>query len=292
MFRRVIPAIIFALGLTLLPACSLAATAVDQGASAAGLGPATNSGTSTGSSSADSSTLQPAGTSPLQSTTGASSGLTAPDSNVLQAPASDSDTLQVIEGQADGGVHQLSGGNSWTWLWWLIAALIVAGGVVFWRLRRRPAAKPEASAEPEEQPTPSEPIRSQTLTITIARPAAAIFEFALDPANTPKWIDSIIAEEASDQPPKLGTMYKNQNQDGEWTEYEIVGFEPSEHFTMAMSGSPYRVRYTFKPVAEDNKDTTGTDTTELEYREWVEDGELGSLFPAEALQKLKSLLES
>ncbi len=300
MLRRTLIAISFASIVALIPAAGLADVAVDQGASAAGLGPAASSGTSTGGSSADSATLQPAGNNPLQSATGASNGLTAPNSNALQAPASDQGTLQVIQGEADGSPYQLTGDSSWAWLWWFgVIVVILVGGFFAWRWLRHP--RRTIPPTPADEPEP-EPIHSHTLTITIDRPAATVFDYTLDPSNTAKWIDAIADEEANERPPKLGTIYKNQNQDGEWTEYEIVGFEPAEHFTLARSGSSYRVRYSFKPVeaakaeseAPEDKpsDKESKVNTELEYHEWVEDGELTDLFSPEALQKLKSLLES
>jgi hypothetical protein len=90
----------------------------DSSASA-GLGP--QSSNSVGSSSADSGTLQPAGTSPLQSTTSDSTGLTAP-SNALQAPASSDQTLRVIMGDSDGSPHNLAESSSggWAWLAWTV----------------------------------------------------------------------------------------------------------------------------------------------------------------------------
>jgi polyketide cyclase/dehydrase/lipid transport protein len=293
MFSRVVIMLTFAATVVLAPTIAIADTSANPGASAAGLGPASNSGVDTGGSSADSSTLQPAGTSPLQSSTNASTGLTAPTSNALQAPASDSGTLQVIEGQADGDTHQLGGGSTstWTWLWWLIGIIVViAIGAVIWRRR---ASAPSGTVAPEPA---AEPTRSQTLTITINRPASDIFHYTLDPANTPKWIDFIVAEEANEEPPKLGTQYKNQNASGEWTEYELIGFEPPEHFTLARIGGSYRVKYTFTPVATPENDPSDSgqdnqDATKVEYHEWVEEGELTHPFPPEALQKLKSVLE-
>ena len=83
------------------------------GPSSAGSAP--NSGGSTG----DSVSLQPAGQSPLQSTTSDSTGLTAPTSSVLQAPASSDQALRVLAGEADGTPVQVAanGGPSLgTWL--------------------------------------------------------------------------------------------------------------------------------------------------------------------------------
>jgi len=48
------------------------------------------------------------------------------------------------------------------------------------------------------------------LTIQIDKPAKDIFEFILNPQNTPKWIDFITVDETSEWPPKLGTPYRNR----------------------------------------------------------------------------------
>jgi|GEM_PF-5165573 len=279
MLRRILT-VIGLLIITSAPAAVLADTSVQHGASATELGPSTTGAVGTGGSSADSGTLQPAGSNPLQSSTNAATGLTAPDSSVLQAPASDSGTLQVIEDQADGSPHQL-GESSRGWLWWLTGLLAVVIIVVLLAaLHRRRRPQPAPADIPA-----AEPIRDLKLTVTIHRPAADIFDYLLDPANTPKWISDVASQEADELPPKLGTQYKNQDPDGVWTEYEIIGLEPPHHFTCAEVGGPRRVKYTFTPAETDT-------ATELEYHEWVENGELQHPFPPEALQKLKELLEA
>ena len=52
------------------------------------------------------------------------------------------------------------------------------------------------------------------LTIRINTTPAELFQFALDPNNTPLWVASIIKEERNESPTKLGTIYKNVNKDG------------------------------------------------------------------------------
>jgi hypothetical protein len=105
---------------------------------ASSLGPQSVGG-SAGGSNADSSALQPAGQSPLQSTTADSAGLGAP-SSALQAPASSSDSLRVLSGEADGTPHQTDAPTATPWVWLAVTfvlALIVAGIVLIIRDRRR-----------------------------------------------------------------------------------------------------------------------------------------------------------
>jgi hypothetical protein len=125
---------------------------VSADASSNGLGPApaSNSGTS---SSADTSALQPAGTSTLQSnngdTTGLSSGPT--DGNTLQQPASaTTGSLQVLlNGEADGASHSNDTSRSIWWyiLWIIIALIIIAGGLVY--IRRKMKIRLDSSQDVE-----------------------------------------------------------------------------------------------------------------------------------------------
>ena len=53
---------------------------------------------------------------------------------------------------------------------------------------------------------------------------------------------------------------------------------------MASKSTPLHVTYTFKPI--------GDNITELEFHEWVDDGELGDQFNQNTLEKLKAVMES
>lgn len=126
-------------------------------------------------------------------------------------------------------------------------------------------------------------MKENRIAVRIRCPVSKVFDFAVNPANTPKWIAGIVEEKTNEFPPRVGTVYRNKNKDGEWTEYEVVEFAKDREFVLRQKGADYRVRYSFKQL--------GGGFTELTYFEWVEHGELKDPFTNATLEKLKSLLE-
>ncbi|HVZ66943.1 MAG TPA: SRPBCC family protein [Patescibacteria group bacterium] len=123
-----------------------------------------------------------------------------------------------------------------------------------------------------------------TLKVIVNKPAAVVFEFCLNPDNTPKWIDTIEKEETNEKPSKLGTIYKNKRyNDPTWTEYKITEFEDGKSFTMSETKGNYRVKYVVTPI--------NNESSELEYSEWVDNGEPENPFTQEVLDKLKDVIE-
>ncbi|HUC89888.1 MAG TPA: NUDIX domain-containing protein [Patescibacteria group bacterium] len=126
------------------------------------------------------------------------------------------------------------------------------------------------------------------LTVTINRPVRQVFDFTINPENTPKWIDGVVKEQASETPAKLGTVYKSQGRDGSWRELKISGFEPGTVFTMDEKDSGIHVKYTFKPL--------GDNQCGLEYCVWADNGDICEPFTQDnlqgILQKLKNVIEA
>ena len=126
-------------------------------------------------------------------------------------------------------------------------------------------------------------MKEQKLVIQIHRTPKDIIDFCLNPKNTPTWVSSFVEEQTNEWPPRVGTIYRSQTKDGVWSEYKLAALQ-DDMFELKWMTSPYHVRYTLRPLAPN--------TTELEYVEWMEEGELPNPFALEVLQKLKKVLEN
>jgi uncharacterized protein YndB with AHSA1/START domain len=126
-------------------------------------------------------------------------------------------------------------------------------------------------------------MKENKITIIINRPIEEVFEFTTNPKNTPLWIPSIEEEIAEEYPPKINTQYKNRGKDSDWDFYKVSEFEEGKTFTLTDLDENYTVRYSYKKI-NDNQ-------TEMEYFEWMREGELSEPFTKDILLKLKSVME-
>ena len=89
--------------------------------------------------------------------------------------------------------------------------------------------------------------------------------------------------QANEFPIKIGTIYKNLNNEGIWTEYEVVSLEENKLFQLKQRNSSYCVRYDYQSIS--------ADITKLIYTEWVEEGNIKNPFKQEVLEELKKIIE-
>lgn len=126
-------------------------------------------------------------------------------------------------------------------------------------------------------------MRENKITVIIDRPIKIVFDFTTNPKNTHLWISSIEEEVAEKYPPEVGTEYKNRGKDSKWNFYKVVEFRKNKIFVLSDINGNYFVKYTYRKL-DNNK-------TEMEYFEWVKNGELENPFTKDILQKLKTVLE-
>lgn len=127
-------------------------------------------------------------------------------------------------------------------------------------------------------------MRDNKLTIQINKPIAEVFAFTLDPKNTPRWIDDSSREETNEWPPKPGTIYKNTGKNGVVLTFIMTEIVPNDHFSMKDEDNNYHCIFSFRNL--------GNNSSEFEWHEWMETGELELPMTQDVLEKLKSVLEN
>jgi len=126
-------------------------------------------------------------------------------------------------------------------------------------------------------------MKENRITIIVNRPVNEVFEFSTNPKNTHLWSASIKEEITDEYPPKIGTMYKNRWDAPIRDTYKVSEFEQDKLFTLSDLDENYHVRYTYRAL-DDNK-------TEMEYFEWMANGDLSNPYTKDVLEKLKSIIE-
>lgn len=126
-------------------------------------------------------------------------------------------------------------------------------------------------------------MKENKIVIKIKKEVSAVFEYSINPANSPLWVGGIEKEETNECPPKKGTVYRNIDADGRWSEYRVSDFKKDRVFELTSKDGNYHARYTYKAES---------DGTVLEYFERVDKGELDKPFDKEHLEKLRNLIEA
>lgn len=125
-------------------------------------------------------------------------------------------------------------------------------------------------------------MRENKITVVIDKPIDKVFEFTTNPQNTHLWIPSISEEVADEYPPKINTKYKNRGKSDNWDEYKVVDIKKNEVFILSDLEENYFVKYTYRKL-DNNK-------TEMEYFEWMTNGELSKPFTESILGNLKKII--
>ena len=129
-------------------------------------------------------------------------------------------------------------------------------------------------------------MKKNVLAIEICRPVGVVFEYTKNPANTLKWIPSIIEEKTSEKPVGIGTIYRQKVKAGSKTKKSalvITGFIKNKRLDFHEVNGNYSCSYEYAPSRRGTK---------LAYSEenGVE-GKLDSPMKMENLRKLKRLIE-
>lgn len=127
-------------------------------------------------------------------------------------------------------------------------------------------------------------MKENRLIVRIKKTPHEVFEFAINPKNTPRWVSSITEEETNHWPPTIGTIYRNRSGQGEWSEYVLTSFEMDKIFILKQKHGDYQVEYTVRPIEKN--------LSELEYYEWVDSSELDDPFTQNELNKIKMIMEN
>ena len=93
-----------------------------------------------------------------------------------------------------------------------------------------------------------------------------------------------MAEETDELPIRVGTVYTLRDTSGTVSEYTIVAMEKDKFVEWGSKDRNYHVRYIFTPV--------DANTTDFEYYEWVDHGDILDPFTLETLAKLKKAIEN
>lgn len=126
-------------------------------------------------------------------------------------------------------------------------------------------------------------MKENRMSIVINKPAHEVFEFIINPKNTHLWVSWIKEENTDEYPPKIGTHYNNRWDTPVRDSYKVSEFEQDKLFTLSDMDENYHVRYTF---------TTIPGGIEMEYFEWMTNGDLSNPYEQKVLEKLKLIMEN
>lgn len=122
-------------------------------------------------------------------------------------------------------------------------------------------------------------MKANEVRIVINRPQKEVFEFTLEPKNTPLWVHDAIEMQTDTMQINIGTKYSN-----EFITREVTDYDRDKFLELHDVEGTYSCSYSFRKIDED--------TTELVFFE-SHDNASELEFPIEEkyFQKLKEVLE-
>ena len=121
-------------------------------------------------------------------------------------------------------------------------------------------------------------MKTNQIRIIIDAPAQSVFEFTVEPQNTPKWIDGVDDEQVNTDQIDLGTIYSNS-----YGDLEVTDYERNKFFELTNQETGYVCSYSYRAVDEEQ--------TELTYFEYMTDGsELDEPMDEKNFETLQALL--
>ena len=122
-------------------------------------------------------------------------------------------------------------------------------------------------------------MKANEIRITIASPQEKVFEYTLEPKNTPQWVSDVIEMKTDTDQIDLGTKYFN-----EFITREVIDYDRNSFIELADVEGPYSCSYSFRKIDDEH--------TELIYFESHSDGsEIEYPMDKQSFERLKNLLE-
>ncbi len=126
-------------------------------------------------------------------------------------------------------------------------------------------------------------MKQNLLKVTIRKSLHAVFLFCITPPNSKYWIPGCVDERTNEFPIRKGTVYNMSFKDQSGMKIVVNDIEEDLFVEWISPDANYHCRYTFTSLKNN--------LTELQYREWVDNGNIADPFTPEILSGLKLVIE-
>lgn len=122
------------------------------------------------------------------------------------------------------------------------------------------------------------------LAVKINLPVNKVFLFATTPPNTTRWLDGVVSETTNEWPIQVGTVYEMTDPKGKISRIVVVDIRENYLIEWMSEDKNYHCRYILTQADENS--------TNFDYYEWVDVGEIPEPFTDKTLQSFKEAAES